>query len=102
MQEQLTGSQKRRLRALAHTRKAIVMIGKQGLTEAVVSAVDEALSAHELVNVKIAADRDERERFAAELAARTRSHCVGIVGTKGVFYRPHEDPAKRAVRMEEA
>ncbi len=102
MTEELTGAQRRRLRALAHPRKPVVMVGKQGMTDAVVAAVDAALTAHELVNVKITAERNERERFAADIAERTRSHCAGVVGTKAVFYRPHADPTKRAIRMDEA
>ncbi|MDI9455069.1 MAG: YhbY family RNA-binding protein, partial [Spirochaetota bacterium] len=43
------------LKAQAHSLKPIVMVGKGGLSEQVVRALDEALSSHELVKVKFQA-----------------------------------------------
>ena len=57
----LKGSDRKYLRGLAHTLTPVVRIGNAGLTDRVVEATEQALDAHELIKVKIAADRDERK-----------------------------------------
>ena len=49
---ELTSKQRAYLRGEAQTIDPIVMIGKDGLTENVTAALDEALTHHELVKVK--------------------------------------------------
>ena len=61
----LNGKQRRYLRGLAHSLEPIVQLGKGGLTDGVVGAVDAALADHELIKVKLAQvaapDRDSFE-----------------------------------------
>ena len=52
----ITGKQRSYLKSLANGIDPIVNIGKSELTDSVVSAVDEALNARELVKVKIQAE----------------------------------------------
>lgn len=44
----LTNPQKRQLKALAHPRKPVVIIGDNGLTDAVMQEIEIALDHHEL------------------------------------------------------
>ncbi|MBD3853005.1 MAG: YhbY family RNA-binding protein, partial [Acidobacteria bacterium] len=67
---ELKGSQRKYLRGVAHSYKPQVQIGKEGLSDNVVGAIDTALEAHELIKVKIAAERDERERFVPVIEDR--------------------------------
>ena len=54
--------------------------------------VDRALTAHELIKVRLAtADRDEREGLAADLAARLDAAQVQRVGRVLVLWRPKPD-----------
>jgi RNA-binding protein len=55
--DRLKGSQRKYLRGVAHSYKPLVQIGKEGLSEGVLGAIDDALEAHELIKVKIAARR---------------------------------------------
>jgi RNA-binding protein len=48
----LKGSQRKYLRGDAHSYKPIVQIGKEGLSENVIRAIDAALQSHELIKVK--------------------------------------------------
>ena len=66
---ELKGSQRKYLRGAAHSYKPIVQIGKEGLSESVIRAIDNALEAHELIKVKMAAERDEREQFVPLIEA---------------------------------
>lgn len=79
------------LRAHAHSLKPIVMVGKGGLSEAVVQALDEALTSHELVKVKFQAHKDEVRPIAESLAEQTKSDLVSIIGFIATFYRGSDE-----------
>jgi RNA-binding protein len=96
---ELKGSQRRHLRGLAHGLKPLVQVGKEGLSATVVEAIDRALDAHELIKVKIAADRDGRDKIAADIERRNRCECVGMVGHMAILYRVHPDPEKRKIEV---
>jgi RNA-binding protein len=84
----LSEKQKKHLRRLAHPMNPIVMLGNAGLTDAVVSELERALSDHELVKVSArVGDRQARNDALASLAARTSSELVQRIGHVGVFYR---------------
>lgn len=93
----LTGSQRKHLRGLAHGFRPLVQVGKGGVTEAVVAAVDAALDAHELVKIQIQAERDERRAAAEELEARLGCECAGMIGRMAILYRRQPDPERRKV-----
>jgi RNA-binding protein len=96
---ELKGAQRKHLRGLAHSYKPVVQIGKDGLSEGVVHAVDSALEAHELIKLKMAADRDEREALVPLIEARLGCECVGTVGRVAILYREHPDPEKRRITV---
>jgi len=96
---ELKGSQRKYLRGVAHGFKPLVQIGKEGLSENVVRAIDTALEARELIKVKIVAERDEREQFVPLIEARANCECVGTVGRMAILYREHPDPEKRKIAI---
>ncbi|WP_235269768.1 YhbY family RNA-binding protein [Geoalkalibacter subterraneus] len=49
----LTGKQARYLRSLGHHLEAVIMVGKDGVTDNLVESTDESLVAHELVKIKL-------------------------------------------------
>ncbi len=96
---QLTGLQKRHLRGLAHPLKPLVQVGKNGLTDAVVEAVDQALDSHELIKVRVSDSSEGRKELALALAERSESHWVGTVGHVVTLYRRQDDPEKRKIEL---
>ncbi len=96
---ELKGSQRKYLRGVAHGYKPLVQIGKEGLSESVVRAIDTALEARELIKVKIVAERDEREQFVPLIESRANCECVGTVGRMAILYRQHPDPEKRKIAV---
>jgi RNA-binding protein len=95
---ELTGKQRRRLRALGHDLHPIVQVGKEGLSEAVRLACDQALSDHELVKVKIGQNAPgDRHAAAAELSRATSSALVQVLGKALLLFRPRpaDDPRPR-------
>ena len=85
----LTGKQRSFLRALAHPLKPVVQIGHGGLTDAVLAAIDGALSTHELIKVRIVAKDDDASaaEMAPEVEARTRSSVAQVIGKTLILYR---------------
>lgn len=79
---------KQQLKAQAHKLKPVVMIGNNGLTEAVNKEIDRALTDHELIKVRIATnDRELRRSLFAELAEANQAAVVQMIGNIGVIYR---------------
>ena len=84
-----------RLRALAHPLRPVVMLGQNGLTEAIGGELDEALSRHELVKVKLAAEgKAARDAQAEELAEGSGALLVQRIGHIAVLYREHPEGSK--------
>ena len=93
----MTSADRKHLRGLAHALKPLVHVGSAGLTGRVVEAVDMALADHELIKVKMAAERDERKVIAEEMARRTGSEIAGLIGSIAILYRPAAEPEKRSI-----
>ena len=90
----LSGKQRRHLRGLGHDLRLIVQIGKGGIDEGLVAAVNQALVDHELVKVKVgeAAGLD-RHDAAEAIAQRTSSEVAQVLGNIVLLYRARpEDP----------
>jgi RNA-binding protein len=88
----LSGKQRRHLRALGHSLRPIVQVGKDGVTEALIAAVDQALADHELIKVKVGENADlAREDAAAALAEATHSEVAQVLGYTLLLYRPDPD-----------
>lgn len=94
---ELTGYQRKYLRSRAHHLTPVVYIGRQGLTDNLVAATATALAAHELIKVKFNDFKEARKELSAELAERTDSDRVGLVGNIAILYRPHDDVEKRRI-----
>jgi len=88
MNDMLSGKNKRYLRSLAVNIDAIFQIGKGGLTDNIISQLDEALEARELVKVKVleACSQTARE-LSTELASSLNAELVQVIGRNIVLYR---------------
>lgn len=94
-QPKLSGAALRALRALGHALSPVVAIGKDGMTESLVRAIDAALTTHELVKVKIQREAPvERHESAIDIAARTGSVLAQVVGRTLLLYRRHPKKPK--------
>lgn len=86
----LTPRQRRRLCARAHALDPVVQLGKGGLTEGVVRALESALLAHELIKVQLR--RPEDKKVEAEALAEATGACLcGVIGHVAILYRPHPE-----------
>jgi RNA-binding protein len=83
----LNGKAKRHLRALAHDLKPTVQIGNQGVTDGVLGAVDQALTDHELIKVRVSGEDVELDEVGARVATSTRAELVQVIGRMLVLFR---------------
>jgi len=95
----LSGSTKKYLRSLAHHLKPVVMVGKNGVTDDLIRAVDEALTGSELIKIKFIEFKNEKKLLASEIAERTNSHVIGMIGNIAMLYRQHPDEDKREIKL---
>ena len=79
--------QKKKLKAQAHSLNPVVMIGQAGLTEAVIKEINLALDTHELIKVKIRAERDDRKIVSEQICSQTLSEQIQSIGQIAVLYR---------------
>lgn len=84
----LTGKQKRYLRSLAVTQKAIFQIGKDGLNSNLYTSVKDALKARELVKISVLKTCEVNfDEVALELSANTGSELVQKIGKTVILYK---------------
>lgn len=89
MGQTLTARERAHLKSRAHALEPVVQTGSSGVTDAVVAEVDRALTAHELIKVRIADDdREERKATGDEIGARTGAEVVHRVGKIVILWRP--------------
>jgi putative YhbY family RNA-binding protein len=99
---ELTRDERLRLKSQSHHLDPIVLLGANGLSEAVLKEIDRALTAHQLVKVRTpAVERQEREKLFVEVAERLGAARIQMIGRLMVLFRPlppAEDPLPRASR----
>ena len=87
--------QRAQLRALANPLAVTLIIGKEGVTEAVERELDALLESHELVKGKVLETAPVSPREAAEaLAEQTESEVVQVIGSKFALYKRHPKEPK--------
>ncbi len=90
---ELTVEQRKYLKAQAHALKPVVMIGTQGLSEAVIKEAERAIAAHELIKIRVLGDeRDAREAYLAQLCEVLNAAPVQHIGKLLLIYRPALKP----------
>src|SRR5688572_844534 len=90
-----SGELRRRLRGTAHPLTALVQVGKEGVTPALLRHVTASLFDHELIKVKIGSEcPEDRFEVAERLAAEPGVNVVQILGRVVILYKRHpEHPA---------
>ncbi len=95
MPKPLTTRERADLKGRAHALEPRVHVGGAGVTDPLIAEVERALTAHELIKVKIASDdRAARVAMGDEIAARTGAAAVHRVGKVIILWRAREgEPA---------
>ena len=72
---------------------------KHGVTENLLKMVEDSLNAHELIKVKFNEYKDDKREYSEDIANRTDSNLVRVIGNVAIFYRQNEDPEKRLISL---
>jgi putative YhbY family RNA-binding protein len=94
---QLTPTERKVHRALAHHLDPVVMIGNDGLTPSVLKEIDLALNSHGLIKVRVLGDdRNQRESMFIELADQLGAAPIQHIGKLLIFWRPQPEKEKKS------
>jgi RNA-binding protein len=94
----LSGKQRRHLRALGHHLDPLLQIGHEGITDAVVAQADTQLRRHELIKVRVLESSAlDRREAAGELSARTGAALAQVLGRTFLLYK--RDPEKPRIEL---
>lgn len=92
---QLTGQEKSQLRGRAMALPVRVVVGKEGITPALLSELDKALSREELVKVRFSVtDKTLKAELLEGLSQAARAAIAGTVGHTAALYRPKPEAAQ--------
>lgn len=87
----LTSKQKQFLKSKAVAIDAVIQIGKEGLTPAVLAIAKDALWARELIKVKINQNSPEDiQDVAGSLAEKLSGNLVQVIGKTCILFRKKE------------
>ena len=88
----MTGKQRAYLRSMCNTLPAIILVGKEGVTDSLTHSVEEALLARELIKMGVQRGSPLPAREACtELCERTGAEPVQCIGNKFCIYKPREE-----------
>ena len=96
----ISGKQRAYLRKLEHDLKPVMQIGKEGLSDTVITEIDEVLEKRELVKFSILenAGLDSRE-VCDEVARRLLAEPVQAIGGRFIIYRRSGNEKNRKIEL---
>lgn len=80
------------LRSKAHALKPVILMGHQGLTDGVHQNIELALTAHELIKIKLStSDKPSRQAIIEDIATQHGAEIIQEVGNRATFYRKNPE-----------
>ncbi|AOJ02279.1 MULTISPECIES: YhbY family RNA-binding protein [Burkholderia] len=87
----LSPAERSALRSQAHALKPVVLIGAEGLTDAVLAEIKVHLAAHQLIKIRVFGDeRDERVAIYDEICDRLSAAPIQHIGKLLVIWKPEQ------------
>jgi RNA-binding protein len=91
----LSAEQRSELRSAAHALKPVVLVGAEGLTDAVLKEIKVHLAAHQLIKIRVFGDeREERIAIYEEICDRLNAAPIQHIGKLLVIWQPEQVAAK--------
>lgn len=103
-QTTLTPKQIKYLRGIAHKLTPVVLIGKDGLTNELITAVRNELKYHELIKVKIGTNSPvDKKQASTQIPNNTESCLVQLIGKTLILYKANlERPKDKRIILPKA
>lgn len=84
----LSNTQKKQLKAIAHTLKPVVAVGQHGMKDTIDDEIAKAIKFHQLIKIKVGlGDRDARDELIAQIVETHNAELIQRVGNIAVLYR---------------
>ena len=98
----MTSKRRAELRGQANSLEPLFQVGKGGVSDALIAQTADALKAHELIKLKVLLESapDTPRNIAEDIAAKTGSQVVQVIGGAMIFYK--ENPELRQKEAEKA
>jgi RNA-binding protein len=97
---ELSPARRRELKARAHALDPVVLVGGAGLSGQMLAEIDRSLKSHELIKVRVNAERAVRDAVFQEICRQTGAQPVQHIGKILVLFREEpesSDPGKSRV-----
>jgi RNA-binding protein len=88
---ELSPARRRELKARAHKLDPVVFVGDAGLSAQVLAEIDRSLKSHELIKVRVNAERDDREAMLGKICLQTGAQAVQHIGKILVLFRENPE-----------
>ncbi len=85
----LSKNAKKYIRGIAHHINPLVTVADKGITENILNELDICLDHHELVKIKIRADRQARDAIVENLIQASQAEKVQSIGGTLTLFRPN-------------
>lgn len=96
----LTSKQRAYLRGLGNSIDTIFQIGKGGVNDNLIAQVRDALNVRELIKLRVLDNSLLTSREVAdEIAEKTGSDVVQVIGTKFILFKVSDDKDKRKINL---
>ncbi len=83
----MNSEKKKQFKAKAHLLNPVIMIGQAGLTESVLKEIEITLDTHELIKIKIRAEKEDRNQICNQIIAESKAELIQSIGQIIVIYR---------------
>lgn len=93
----LSNAQRKYLRGLTHDLDPVVMVADKGLNENVRAEIELALEHHELIKIRLRAERDQRAEWIARITRDFGAELIHQIGQVACYYRRHPKKPKIAL-----
>lgn len=92
---EINAKQRKFLEKNAQGLNALVQVGGAGVTENQIAQISRLLEEHELIKVKFNEFKDEKRELSNEIAQKTDSTMVRLIGNVLILYRPAKEANDR-------
>ena len=83
----MNSEKKKQFKSQAHSLKPVITVGQAGLTESVLKELEITLDTHELIKIKIRAEKEEREKIRDQIISESKAELIQSIGQIIVIYR---------------
>ena len=104
MTEKMTSKRRAELRGHANTLEPLFQVGKGGVSDALIAQTEDALRVHELIKLKVLLESapDTPRNIAEEIAAKTDSQVVQVIGGSMIFYKENPELREKEAQKKKA